>query len=114
VTFELPRTARLRKAREFDQAYAAKRRIAGRFFTMVIGPAVGTEARLGLAIAKKQAKRAHDRNLLKRMSREVFRVVRARLAPVDIVMMARTGANVASRPDLMADLQNLYARLETL
>lgn len=114
MTFELPRAARLRKAREFDQAYAAKRRIAGRFFTMVIGPAACAHARLGLAIAKKQAKRAHERNLLKRMSRECFRLVRARLAPVDIVVMARTGANVATRPELLADLQNLYARLETL
>jgi ribonuclease P protein component len=114
VSFGLPRAARLRKAREFDAAYAAKRRIAGRFFTLVLGPPAGPTARLGMAIAKKQAKRAHERNLLKRMSRECFRLIRARLAPVDIVVMARSGANLASRPELLADLNNLYARLETL
>ena len=109
----LPRVARLRKAREFDQVFAARRRLAGRFFTFVLAPGSAADARLGLAIAKKQAKRAHDRNLLKRLCRDAFRRQRLRLAAVDIVVLARTGADRALRSELTADLHSLLARLET-
>lgn len=113
MTAGLAPAARLRKAREFDQVFAARKRIAGQYFTFVLGPGTGPQARLGLAIAKKQARYAHERNLLKRVCREAFRRLLPKLAPVDIVVLARTGADRAERTALHADLQHLLARLET-
>lgn len=112
MAFGLPRAARLRTGREFDAAFTARKRMAGQYFTLVLGPAATGVSRLGLAIAKKQVKRAHDRNLLKRICRESFRQVRERLPLTDLVVMARTGAGTATREALRADLQSLYARLE--
>lgn len=50
------------------------------------------EARLGLAIAKKCARRAVDRNRLKRIARESFRTHRHTLPGVDIVVLCSNGA----------------------
>lgn len=45
--------------------------------------------RLGLAISKKNAKRAVDRNRIKRLIREGFRQETNRLPSVDIVILSR-------------------------
>ena len=49
-------------------------------------PEGNTEARLGLVVAKKLLKRAVDRNKVKRVVREQFRLRRAGLPAVDLVI----------------------------
>ena len=51
-------------------------------------PASSTEhqARLGLVVPKRNAKRAVHRNLVKRLAREAFRHVCSQLAPYDLVL----------------------------
>lgn len=61
-------------------------------------------ARLGLAISKKQARRAVDRNRLKRLVREAFRLNRAQLNGLDLVVMARQAAVEADNRRLTASL----------
>ena len=46
----------------------------------------GTKSDLGIAVAKKLAKRAVDRNQLKRMIREAVRVAQARNSNSDVVV----------------------------
>lgn len=48
--------------------------------------------RLGLAISKKCAKRAVDRNQIKRIFRESFRLNKANLPAVDIIAMCKPSA----------------------
>ncbi|GGC94318.1 ribonuclease P protein component [Halopseudomonas salina] len=47
--------------------------------------------RLGLVIAKKSVKRAVDRNRVKRIARESFRLNKSELGNLDIVVLARKG-----------------------
>lgn len=49
-------------------------------------PEGNSEARLGLVVAKKLLKRAVDRNKVKRVVREHFRLRLAGLPPVDLVV----------------------------
>ena len=49
-------------------------------------PEGNTEARLGLVVAKKLLKRAVDRNRVKRVVREQFRLRRSALPAVDLVV----------------------------
>ena len=72
----------------------------------VIGP-----ARLGLAIAKKRAKRAVDRNRIKRVARESFRCHRHRLAGVELVVMNRDDAVKSDDVRLRAALDKLLERI---
>jgi ribonuclease P protein component len=60
-------------------------------------------ARLGLVFGKKNVARAVDRNRLKRVSREQFRLHNKELTGLDIIIMARGG---------LAELTNdVYAKL---
>lgn len=74
-------------------------------------PTTGS-ARLGLAISKKHARRARDRNRLKRIAREAFRLQRQALPPVDIIVLSRAGVTGASRAELRAELDRLLERLQ--
>jgi ribonuclease P protein component len=66
-------------------------------------------ARLGLAISKRVAPRAVDRNRLKRLARESFRQLE--LAPLDFVVMARKDAAGAANPILLSSLDQHFIRL---
>lgn len=47
-------------------------------------------SRLGLVVSKKKAKRAVDRNLVKRLSRESFRQHQQQLAGIDLLVLLRS------------------------
>jgi ribonuclease P protein component len=107
----LPRTARLLVGAHFKQVFAAPRRSADRFFTVLAGPARSGPARLGLAISKKQVKRSVDRNRLKRLVRESFRHHRGLLEGMDLVVLARAAAVGTSNDRLRISLTQHFARL---
>jgi len=64
-----------------------------------------------MAIARKQIRRAVDRNRLKRLVRETFRSHRAGLAGLDLVVMARSAAVEADNATLAASLARHFSRL---
>ena len=69
------------------------------------------EARLGVVVAKRLAKRANVRNLVKRIVREQFRRRRASLPPVDIVMRLHASVGAATRRMINDDVVRLLERL---
>jgi len=58
-------------------------------------------ARLGLAVAKKQLKRAVARNRFKRLTRESFRQNLLILKDMDIVVVARSGSAYKTNRELL-------------
>lgn len=77
-------------------------------------PGEAGHPRLGLVIAKKLARRAVLRNLLKRLGREAFRHSRANLPTCDLVLrLAKPvpSANLAGRRQLRAEIDALLQRL---
>lgn len=70
-------------------------------------------SRLGLAIAKKNVKKAVDRNRIKRIARESFRHNQFILKGIDIVVVAR--ANMASNNNqiLREILERNWARIQS-
>src|SRR5690606_12677704 len=67
--------------------------------------------RLGLVIAKKNVRRAVDRNKVKRIARESFRHHRAELDNLDIVVLARKGLGELDNAALHVLFRDMWRRL---
>ncbi|WP_396588073.1 ribonuclease P protein component [Bermanella sp. R86510] len=68
-------------------------------------------ARLGLIVAKKHAKRAVDRNQIKRIVRESFRHHQSELENYDCVVLARPGVKDLDKDQLRHMVDQLWTRL---
>lgn len=66
--------------------------------------------RLGLTVAKKHLKRAHDRNRIKRLVRESFRLSQHNLPPCDFVFVAKRGIGQLDNQTFLQTLDKLWAR----
>ncbi len=71
----------------------------------------GDLPRLGLVISKKSIKHAVDRNRVKRMTRESFRLCQSRLSGLDVVIMSRAGLGELPAPALRAVLDKHWDAL---
>ncbi|OUM31759.1 ribonuclease P protein component [Pseudomonas putida] len=67
--------------------------------------------RLGLVIGKKSVKLAVQRNRLKRLMRDSFRLSQQLLAGLDIVIVARKGLGEIENPELHQHFGKLWKRL---
>ncbi|KAB7624229.1 ribonuclease P protein component [Alkalilimnicola sp. S0819] len=106
-----PRRRRLTEATCFKRVFAGAIKIGGQYFTVLCLPNGDTEARLGMAVSKRCAPRAVDRNRLKRQVRESFRLEHARLPGVDIVVLAKPAARQADNAQLRKALGRQWQRL---
>ena len=86
------RRYRLTKTDEFSSVFGFRRAIRGKLLMLHYQPRAVecTEARLGLVVGKKLLKRAVDRNRVKRIIREQFRLRRAGLPAYDLVVRLAT------------------------
>ncbi|RZU99524.1 ribonuclease P protein component [Spiribacter vilamensis] len=106
-----PRAARLTQSREFRGVFADARRHGDRQFTILVGQGGAGRPRLGLAVSKRAAPRAVDRNRLKRLIRERFRHHIADLPIVDVVVMVRPVARQCDNSVLIRSLDKLWQRI---
>ena len=68
-------------------------------------------ARLGLVTSKKKAKRAVDRNLVKRLARETFRLHQHQLGGLDVLVLLCSLPKEDDRIQLRAQLEALWVKL---
>ncbi|WP_075149500.1 ribonuclease P protein component [Thauera chlorobenzoica] len=102
---------RLHKTDEYSSVFAFRRALRGRFYMVHYRPNGLDSARLGVVVAKKLAKRANVRNLVKRIAREIFRRHREFLPAVDLVVRLHAPVAKATRAELNLDLLQLLQRL---
>ena len=117
---DFPRHARLLLPAEYNRIFAAGKRFSGACVTLVAARLEAHEPdcqakpslrpRLGLALAKKQIKRAHERNRVKRLLRECFRASAQRLAGIELIAMAKTSAQKTSNSALSLEIERLISR----
>ena len=66
--------------------------------------------RIGLTVAKKHVKRAHERNRIKRLTRESFRLRQHELPSMDFVVVAKKGVADLDNRMLAEALEKLWRR----
>ncbi|MBS3954534.1 MAG: ribonuclease P protein component [Methylomicrobium sp.] len=106
-----PPYLRLRKPAEYKKVFANPVKSSDSYFTLLAISNLTDSPRLGLAIAKKNIKRAVDRNRLKRTVRESFRMQQHKLSNIDIVVLARKSAVDVSPDVLRKSLEKHWLRL---
>ena len=99
----LPKSARVRKRREFLAHSRAGRRSTTEHFLVVRGNAEREQARLGITVTKKIGG-AVVRNRIKRRVREAFRHMRTEMAPYDVVVIARRGSDSLGSDEIANEL----------
>lgn len=107
-----PREARLLTKRDFSQVFENNqfKRNAPPMLMLCYLPKLADPetcatreydgSRLGVIVAKKQVKRAYERNRLKRIAREQFRHLRHQLPTADIILLFRKPAQFAGNAEL--------------
>lgn len=90
----------------FRNARASKDRL----FTVLYRQSSGGTARLGLAIAKKHCRLATQRNRLKRLVRESFRLNKNELTGLDIVVLNTRATTAADNPTIRKSLDRHWQR----
>jgi len=113
------RQHRLTEGFQYTRVFEKNSRSADRYWTILFrehqienGKASARmPARLGMAVAKKTAKRAVDRNRLKRLARESFRQHKHSLAGFDIVLLARHASVSANNQELLKSLEKHWSRI---
>ena len=103
---------RLTSAGEFDHVFASPGRSANRCFTILARPNQRPYPRLGLIISKRCAKSAVQRNRLKRLIRESFRLSQQELSTLDVVVIGKSPAVEKTNQELLALLGRQWKELQ--
>jgi ribonuclease P protein component len=111
VKARFPRSVRLLTPADFSRVFKQPTRSSDDCFTVFARVNSQNKPRLGLAIAKKNVRRAVDRNLIKRIVRENFRQNQQTLTGIDVVVMARRGIPLSDTKRLGDSLFKHWQRI---
>jgi len=77
---------KLTETDDFSSVFSFRRRISGNILIFHYMPNSSGHSRLGLVVAKKVTRSAVERNYMKRVLREMYRLNRLRFGSVDLVI----------------------------
>ena len=114
VNQNFARRYRLTKTDEFSSVFGFRRAIRGKLLMLHYQPRPEgmTEARLGLVVGKKLLKHAVDRNRLKRIVREQFRLRRPTLPAMDLVVRLAVKPLPLDGRQIAEDIVALFDKLQ--
>ncbi len=110
--YTLPARRRIRRKPQFDAIQAQGRRLGNGHFGMTIRVNDSDGPRLGMAVSIKVAGDGVERNRIRRVIRESFRLSQHELPALDVVVSARSRARGATGNELRASLAELWLRLK--
>ncbi len=109
-----PHPERLKKSWEFQRAYKKGKKCWDAYFVMYVYDTQLGQSRLGITVSKKVGNSV-QRNRVKRLIREAFRILKLELLPhYDIVVVGRKAAYGLSMPQVRDSLHKLFHRASIL
>ncbi len=110
--YSFPKTTRLLNAEDYKAVFSNSQfKASCRYILVLAIPNDCQRSRLGLVIAKKNVSTAVQRNRVKRVIRDSFRLNQETLAGLDLVVLARKDADKLGNPQLRDHIQKLWADL---
>jgi ribonuclease P protein component len=99
------------KPDDYRRVFSDGQRSSDAYFLVLARPNQLTSPRLGLAVSKKNSRRAVDRNRIKRLIRESFRFHQHQLAGLDLVVVTRHGISRADNSDCFKSLRHHWQKV---
>lgn len=111
-----PRTCRLTRPSEFQYVFerGLHRRVQVQGLFARVRESSSSQARLGFALSKRSLKHAVDRNRVKRLTRESFRLHRERLPKLDMVIITQSEVAQLNNAAILQQLDILWEQLSRL
>jgi len=106
-----PKDKRLITASDYQFVFKKAIRSSDKYFTILARNSKTERGRLGLAISKKAVKLAVQRNRIKRLIREYFRLNNEIIPCCDFVIMAKNGADKMSNQILLGSLSRHFSHI---
>ena len=112
--YAYPRELRLLTPADFQNVFNNPPvKAVSRELTLLTKPNQQEHPRMGVTISKKVAKRAVDRNRIKRIIRETYRLKQHKLSGFDIIVIAKPGVTKLCNENLSSLLDYLWRKLST-
>jgi len=111
VTYEFNRESRLLTPGQFQSVFTKPIRFGSSHITILVSQNPDNNNRLGLAIAKKRVKLAVQRNRIKRLVRESFRLNQHELPNIDIVVMVKSGTDKLDNTQINQQLEKIWRKI---
>lgn len=108
--FTFRRELRLLTPGDFTFVFQQPQRASSPHITILARLNTLGHPRVGLAVPKKHVRRAHERNRVKRLTRESFRLHQHQLPAMDFVVVAKKGVNKLDNHTLTTTLDKLWLR----
>lgn len=110
--YSFPRHHRLLESHQFQAVFSQPDyRASQDCFLLLARENDLSHPRLGLVVGRRKAKKAVDRNRVKRLGRESFRLRTPDLAGLDVVLLLRGAPDSRDPAKLRARLDHAWARL---
>ena len=114
MPYRFTKQQRLLNGAEYRRAFKASKKYTFDAFSIYVSTYEQEYPRLGLAISKRHAPTAVQRNSVKRVIREVFRLNYEALPAVDIIIVSRIGITQLSKQQLREQVQAFLIKLSVL
>lgn len=111
ASFKLTRSAKIVKTDDFSSVFNLRKRIASQHLVMRYRLNETNMVRLGLIVSKKTAKLAVQRNYMRRVLRELFRLNQQLLPKLDLVIQVQKAFEQSDFLHIKQEFESLLLKL---
>lgn len=113
ASFRFTKQAKIVKTDDFSSVFNFRKRISHQHLVLRYRVNDTNVARLGLIVSKKTAKLAVQRNYMRRVMRELFRLNQHHLPTVDLIVQIQKAFDKSEFAQIKIEFQKLIKKLES-
>lgn len=107
-----PKTSRLLSAKDYGPVFKHPSfRVSSRHLLILALVSDKPVSRLGIVVAKKNIRKAVQRNRIKRILRETFRKNKSGFVTIDFVVLAKKGLDSLENHEIQAQIELLFGEI---